>query len=250
MIDAVLLAGGGTPASGNKAFLDGAGRPMVWHVARALAGAPSIGRVVAIGPPEDLRQACGDLLADIIPETDGSIVENLISGLAVLPGAPRVLATATDIPLATPEAVEEFVEACSKEEADFYYPIVPQSVIENRYPGARKTFVRVLDGSFTGGSMFIFNPAVVPQVRDLADKMIRARKKPWIMASIVGWSTALKLTSGRLSIREVEETLGKITRLVLRAVIIRRPELALDADVEHPENLAIIRQELQKTTPG
>jgi len=250
VIDALLLAGGGDAASGNKAFMDGAGRPMVWYVARALAEAPSIGRVVAIGPPEDLRKACGDLLADVIPEAGGSVVENLVSGLAALPAAPRVLAAATDIPLATSAAVEEFLSACTKEEADFYYPIVPQSAVEDRYPGARKTFVRVLDGSFTGGSMFIFDPGVVPQVRDLADKMIRARKKPWIMASLIGWSTAMKLTSGRLSIKEVEAKLGEVTHLVLRAVIIRRPELALDADLEHPENLAIIRQELQKTIPG
>lgn len=250
MIDALLLAGGGDAASGNKAFLDGAGRPMVWYVARALAEAPPVGRIVAIGPPEDLRRACGDLLADVVPETGGSAVENLVSGLAALPAAPRVLVTATDIPLVTPDAVEEFASACTKEEADFYYPIVPQSVVEDRYPGARKTFVRVLDGSFTGGSMFIFNPGVVPQVRDLVEKMVRARKKPWIMASIIGWSTAMKLTSGRLSIKEVEAKLGEITRLVLRAVIIRRPELALDADLEHPENLAIIRRELQRTNPG
>jgi hypothetical protein len=98
--------------------------------------------------------------------------------------------------------------------------------------------------------MYLFDPAAVPQVRDLVEKMVRARKKPWIMASIIGWSTALKLTSGRLSIKEVEARLGEITRLVLRAVICRRPELALDADVEHPENLAIIRRVLRGAAPG
>src|SRR3972149_886541 len=72
--------------------------PRNGYVARALAAAPSIGRVVAIGPPEDLRKACGDLLADVIPEAGGSVVENLVSGLAALPAAPRVPAAATDIP--------------------------------------------------------------------------------------------------------------------------------------------------------
>ncbi len=248
MIDALLLAGGGTSAAGNKAFLDGAGHPLVWYVARALAEAPSVGRVVAVGPAEDLRRACGDLLAAVVPETGGSVVENLLAALAALPPAPRVLAAAADIPLLTAAVVEEFVSACAKEEADFYYPIVPQTVVQDRYPGVRKTFVRVLDGSFTGGSIFAFNPGVVPRVRELLEKMVRARKKPWIMAGIVGWSTAMKLASGRLSVAEAEARLGEITGLVLRAVVLRRPELALDADLEHPENLALIRRALQDSS--
>jgi GTP:adenosylcobinamide-phosphate guanylyltransferase len=249
-MDAVLLAGGGAAASGNKAFLEGAGRPMVWYVAQALAAAPSVGRVVAVGPVEDVRRACGDRVAEIVPDTGGSSVENLVAGLAALPPAARVLSAAADIPLLTADAVEEFLSSCANVEADFFYPIVPQSIVEDRYPGARKTFVRVLDGSFTGGSLFVFNPGVVPQVRDFVEKMVRARKKPWIMASLIGWSTAMKLTSGRLSIKEVETKLGDLTRTVLRAVVVRRPELALDADLEHPENLAIIRRELQSMTPA
>lgn len=251
-IDAILLAGGGTAAEGNKAFLDGAGHPFAWHVAHALAEAPSIGRVVAVGPPDDLRAACGPLVSEVVPEfaRGASIVENFIAALGALDRAPRAMLAAADIPLLTPEVVEEFLSACTNGEADFFYPIVPQTVLEDRYPGARKTFVRVLDGSFTGGSIYLFNPAAVPQVRDLVEKIVRARKKPWIMASIIGWSTAMKLTSGRLSIKEVEARLGEITRLVLRAVIIRRPELALDADVEHPENLAIIRRLLRGVAPG
>ena len=251
MIDALLLAGGGDAASGNKAFLDGAGRPMVWYVAKALADAPSVGRVVAVGPPEELTKAVGSLGTEIVPDSGGSSIENLIAAMNALPaGSGRVMASAADIPLLVPDAVEEFLAACTKEEADLYYPIVPQSVLEDRYPGARKTFVRVLDGSFTGGSLFVFNPGAVAPVRDLVEKMVRARKKPWIMASLIGWSTAMKLTSGRLSIKEVEARLGEITRLVLRAVIVRRPELALDADLEHPENLEIIRRELQRTSSG
>ncbi|MDR7426211.1 MAG: nucleotidyltransferase family protein [Armatimonadota bacterium] len=245
MIDALLLAGGGTAAAANKAFLDVAGRPLVWYVARALAEAPSVGRIVAVGPAEDLRRACGPILAAVVPETGSSVVENLLAALAALPPAPRVLAAAADIPLLSAAVVEEFLSACAKEEADFYYPIVPQTVVQDRYPGARKTFVRVLEGSFTGGSMFVFNPSVVPRVRELLDKMVRARKKPWIMAGIVGWSTVMKLASGRLAISEVEARLGEITGLVLRAVVLRRPELALDVDLEHPENLELIRRALQ-----
>ncbi|MBI3975300.1 MAG: hypothetical protein HY334_02810, partial [Armatimonadetes bacterium] len=145
--------------------------------------------------------------------------------------------------------VEDFLGACAKEAADFYYPIVPQSVLEDRYPGARKTFIRVVDGAFTGGSVFLFSPRVVDKVRDFAERVLRARKKPWLMAQLFGWSTVMKFSSGRLSIKDLETRAQEITGLAARAVVIRRPELALDADEEHPENLAVIRQVLRREGP-
>lgn len=254
MTDAILLAGG-DPAAPNRAFLDGAGHPMVWYVARALDGARSVGRVVGVGPPERLREACGPLLTAVVPETGGTILDNLQAGLAELlrdaaaatPGDAEgrlVMVAASDIPLLVADAVEDFLAACAKEAADFFYPIVPQTVLEERYPGARKTFIRVVDGSFTGGSVFLFNPRVVAQVRDFAAKVLRARKKPWLMAQLFGWSTVMKFSSGRLSIKEVEARAKELTGLEARAVVIRRPELALDADEEHPENLSVIRTAL------
>ncbi len=249
MIDAIMLAGGG---DASKAFLDGAGRPMVWYVAGALAKAGSVGRVVAVGPSDQLQATVGGLVDRIVPDGGGSILDNVLSGLGALAGESRqtvpeapILVAASDIPLLTSDAVEDFLAVCSKEAADLHYPIVPQSVLEDRYPGANKTFIRVIDGSFTGGSLFRFDPRVTEKVRDFAEKVLRARKKPWLMAQLFGWSTVMRFSSGRLSIKDVETRAREITGLNARAVIIRRPELALDADEEHPENLEIIRRALR-----
>lgn len=263
MPDAILLAGGGGLTDGagapgtnkasqeraNKAFLEAAGRPFIWYVARAVAGAEGIGRVVAVGPEQAIRRACGSLVAETVPEA-GTIMDNVMAAVPALPPADRVLVCATDIPLLTAEAVEEFLSACTKEEADFYYAIVPQAVLEDRYPGARKTFVRVLDGSFTGGSVMLFNPAAAGRLRGFVEKMLAARKKPWLMASLFGWSTVTKMMSGRLSIREVEQRASEVTGIVAKAVVMRRPELALDADEEKPQNLEIIRAALASAPPA
>ena len=226
---------------------------MVWYVAKALSDAGSVGRVVAVGPPDRLRDACGPMLAAVVPDAGGTILDNVVAGLTGLAPAGSsateapspVLTAASDIPLLTAETVEDFLGACAKEAAEFYYPIVPQTVLEDRYPGAHKTFIRVVDGAFTGGSLFLFDPRVADKVRDFAEKVLRARKKPWLMAQLFGWSTVMKFSSGRLSIKDLEARAREITGLDARAVVIRRPELALDADEEHPENLAIIRQMLR-----
>lgn len=243
MPDAIILAGGTAADGSNKAFLDGAGHPFVWHVAQALARTAAVARVVAVGPVERLTSACGGLLAGAVPE-HGTIMDNVVAALSALPGARHVLAVASDIPLVHPAALEEFLRGCEKEEADFYYGIVPQAVLEERYPGARKTFVRVVDGSFTGASVMLFNPAIVDRVRAFVERVLQARKKPWLLASLFGWATVMRLASGKLSIREMEARAQEVTGIVPRAVVVRHPELALDADVDRPENLAIIHREL------
>ena len=62
MVDAVIMAGGGkveplTEQEGvaNKAFIMLEGKPLVGYIISALAGAPSVGRIVRLGPPAELK---------------------------------------------------------------------------------------------------------------------------------------------------------------------------------------------------
>ena len=248
MPDAIVLAGGGgepglDPGLPNKGFIPLAGRPLVAHVVRALQSARGVGRIAAVGPAEPLRAV---LPPEITPVDDaGGIMDNVIRAITILGPAARTLVVASDIPLLTPRAVEDFLSACENNSADFHYAIVPQDVVERTYPGARKTFVRVADGTFTGGSVMLFNPAVVDRVRTFVDKVLAARKKPWLLAQLFGWSVVMKFASGRLSIAEMEEKVTEILGITARAVISPHPELALDVDVGKPENLEIIRRALE-----
>jgi len=172
-------------------------------------------------------------------------MDNVVRAITILGPAARTLVVASDIPLLTPQAVEDFLFACENNSADFHYAIVPQDAVERAYPGARKTFVRVVDGTFTGGSVMLFNPAVVDRVRTFVDKVLAARKKPWLLAQLFGWSVVMKFASGRLSIAEMQEKVTEILGITARAIISPHPELALDVDVGKPENLEIIRRALE-----
>jgi molybdopterin-guanine dinucleotide biosynthesis protein A len=248
MPDAVVLAGGGTePGLGaglaNKGFIVLAGRPLVAHVVRALQSTRSVGRIAAVGPVQALRAA---LPAEIIPVDDaGGIMGNVVRALETLGSTSRTLVVASDIPLLTPQAVEDFLFASENTTADFHYAIVPQEAMERVYPGARKTFVRVADGTFTGGSVMLFNPSVVDRVRTFVDRVVAARKKPWMLAQLFGWSVVMKFASGRLTIAEMQDKVTEILGIAARAIISPHPELALDVDVGKPENLEIIRRALE-----
>lgn len=247
MPDAIVLAGGGPepglePPVPNKGFLEIAGRPLVVHVGDALRASRGISRIAVVGPEAPIRA----LLPDVVPVPDGAgIMDNVVRAVRVLGSTVPVLVVASDLPLLTPEVVEDFLSRCEQEGADFHYAIVPQDVMLRRFPGARKTFVRVTDGTFTGGSVMLFNPAVIDRVRVFVERVIAARKKPWLLAQAFGWSIVMKFASGRLSIAEMEAKVTELLGITARAVITPHPELALDVDVGKPENVEIIAQALR-----
>ncbi len=250
MPDAIVLAGGGPepglePTVPNKGLLEIAGRPLVVHVGQALRAVPGISRIAVVGPEASIRA----LLPEVVPVADGAgIMDNVVRAVQVLGSTEPVLVVASDIPLLTPAAVEAFLSACAQADADFHYAIVPQEVMLRRFPGARKTFVRMTDGTFTGGSVMRFNPAVIERVRTFVERLLAARKKPWLLAQVFGCSIVMKFASGRLSISEMEAKVTDLLGITARAVILPHPELALDVDVGKPENLEIISQTLRSRT--
>jgi molybdopterin-guanine dinucleotide biosynthesis protein A len=243
---AVVLAGGGpepalAPGLPNKAFLEVGGQPLVRRVVDALRGCEAVTGVLVVGPPEPLRAALGAHV-DVVAER-ASLMDNLAAAVAQVAGGERVLAVASDLPLLTSEVVSAFLERCTGD-ADFYYTIVPQAAIERRFPTARKTYVKVVDGTFCGGSVLCFKAGVIDRVRPFVEQVINARKKPWMLAQLFGWATVMKFASGRLSIAEMESRAREVTGLVGRAVVVDGPELALDVDADRPENLQAILAEV------
>jgi GTP:adenosylcobinamide-phosphate guanylyltransferase len=248
MVDAIVLAGGGReaglpPGLPNKAFIEIAGRPLVGHVVEALRRSQGIDRVAAAGPPE-LRSVLPQEVT-LVPDA-GEIMDNVARAVETLGSSSMTLAAASDLPLLSASAIEEFLAACERQHADFFYPIVPKDAVTARFPTVRKTYVTLAEGTFCGAGVMLFNAAVLDRVKPFVERIIAARKKPWQMAQMFGWSIITKFFAGTLSIDEVVTRATEIVGIVVKPVIIARPELALDVDVGKPENLEAIRLELQK----
>ncbi len=252
MTDAIVLAGGGAepgldPAAPNKGFLEVGGRPLVDYVVRALQRARGIGRIAVVGPPDSLRHLFPTGLV-IMPEA-GAIMENIVRTVQLLGATDPTLVAASDIPLLTGAVVDEFLTACAEHPADFHYAVVPKDAMDRQFPAAQKTYVTLSDGAFCGGSLMRFNPAVIDRVRPFVERMILARKKPWLMAQLFGWATVMKMVSHQLSIAELVARATDVVGIAVQPVILSRPELALDVDVGKPENLELIRSALQERGP-
>lgn len=249
-VDAAVLAGGGSEpwlprGVLNKAFLNVAGRPLVDRVVEAVRKTPQVRRVVLVAPAQ-LPQAVAGLCDAVVPD-HGDLLANVQAALDALQGSDWVLLCAADLPLLSPRAVSNFLEACAAREADFYYGIVRREDLEARFPGARKTFVRVREGAFTGGSLVLLKPAGMDRVRPVVEQVVEARKNPARLASLLGPATVVRYMMGRLSVADVEQRVWELTGLRGVAVVCPDPEVALDLDAGKPENLELAERELRGT---
>jgi len=245
MLDAVVLAGGEAdpalaPGVPSKAFAPLSGRPMVEFVLGALRAARSVRRV-AIVAPMPLPPGVAASVDVAVPDR-GALLDNVAAGLSALEGPSPVLAAGADIPLLTPGAVDAFVEAGLALDAEIVYGVVRREDVLREFPGISKTFVRLREGTLTGGSLILLDPRAFARARSAIERAVRARKRPWDLARLFGLRTVLGLLTGTLQIPDLEGRVTRLTGVRARALVCRTPEIAIDVD--SPETLSLVRGRL------
>jgi CTP:molybdopterin cytidylyltransferase MocA len=229
----------------HKALIPIAGEPMILHVARSLADSGYVQHlvIVGLGPEEDVAFP---LPATFVPEA-GGIVENFLAGAAALeqiaPGAERLILCSTDIPLVTGEMIRYLVDTALASGADICYTVVQREVMEARFPGSGRTFVRLKEGQFAGGDVHVINPAVLSSNRQLMDEILGARKNYLAQARIIGVGFLLKLLLRRLTIADGERKGEQIFGVPCHVLPARYAELGMDVD--KPRQLDQVRADME-----
>lgn len=244
-LDAVVLAGRANEGKLKcaspeawEALIDIAGRPMLQYVVDALESASSIGEIIVVGPGEVFRDRIRSARARYIPQ-GGSMIDNLSRGFEALSGCDKGLICTCDIPLITPRVVDGFTAECEAEDADFYYPVVRREMAERFYPGVKRTYATVADGTFTGGNMFVARLKTAGKLRKTLEFLVENRKKPLRMAAVLGVPFIVKLLFRRLSIREAEAKVFRLYGVRAKAVLTAFPEIGIDVD--KPSDLDLAR---------
>ncbi|NPV26904.1 MAG: NTP transferase domain-containing protein [Firmicutes bacterium] len=247
-IDAVVLAGSlntgplreCSPAR-NEALIPIGGHPMVEYVVKALQDLSQIDRVVIAGPVAELRFLYGNNPSVGLAESGATAIESLQNALKTLtqmshgqvngdPGVKQVLVATSDIPLITPEAIENFLQLCARRPGDLHYPVVPREANERKYPGVKRTYVKLKDGTFTGGNLFLVNPAIVERCAAIAQEIVRRRKNPVALSRLFGLGFVLKFLFRQLTLKEAEEKVSELLGIRGIAVISTYPEVGVDVD--------------------
>ncbi|MDQ2858883.1 MAG: NTP transferase domain-containing protein, partial [Candidatus Eremiobacteraeota bacterium] len=144
-LTAVVLAGGPrdelsdrVPGAPNKAFVPIAGVTLVERTIAALRRTPRVANIVAVAPLEAHAFAALRGAGDIRPG-GATMAESLRSGLRGLPPDDLVLVCASDLPVLTRAALEEFIALAQRREADIVYACVERRTHAARFPDVPHT---------------------------------------------------------------------------------------------------------------
>lgn len=244
-MDVVVLAGARNDgklkdytSEKHEALIKIKNRPMIDYVIEAVQNAQKTDRIIVVGPSKDLV-AYND--SDVILlEAHGSFLDNIRKGLTKTGSGEYVLIVTSDIPLITSDVIDEFISSCSPKEADIFYPIIPREKNNSSFPEIERTYVRLSEGTYTGGNIVIINSEVFQKALPILEKIISLRKKPFKLIRLLGIKFIFKYIIGFLSITDVEERASEIIGYKGLSKIVEHPEVGFDVD--KPSDLQQIRK--------
>ncbi len=252
-IDAIITAGGKpAPAEplyphsqGNyKAFLDIHGKPMIQWVLEALDASQLVERIFVVGLPAftDLKTRKPLVL---VPDR-GGMLENIQAGVEEIlkdrPQTRKVLAGTSDIPAITPQMVDWLVERVMESDNDIYYTVIQKESMEARYPGSRRSYVRLKDMEVCGGDLNAIDTSVIGSNTAIYNRLISARKSAFRQAALLGYDTLFLLLLHQMSLADAVEQVSKRLGIRGRAIVSPYPELGMDVD--KPHQLEILQRDL------
>lgn len=249
-MDAIILAGGlnsgplrRVSQAQYEAEIEIAGRPMLDYVILALKNVQTITRIVVVGSASMLSEEIRSSI-DLIASPGDSLIDSLTNGLDTLSTDEPVLVLTSDIPLISKEAVEDFLRRCRERSGDVYYSFVSKELNEEKYPGVQRTYVKLSDGTFTGGNLVLLAPGIIKGNRELLFKAAALRKKPLQLGKMLGWRCLVYLLLGKLTIRAIEERVLKMFMINAIGIISPYPEVGIDVD--KPSDLKLAKEVLSK----
>jgi NDP-sugar pyrophosphorylase family protein len=254
-MDAVVTAGGipqedellypytlGKP----KALLEIGGKPMVQWVLDALSSAKKVENVVMIGLTGESGVTCTKPLTYIANKI--SMIENILGGinkvLEINPSATRVLMVSSDLPAITSDMIDWEIETTLPTDVDLCYTVVKREVVEARYPGSRRTYVKLKDVEVCGGDLHVLHTSVVSMSPEIWERLIATRKNPVKQAAIIGFDTLFLMAFRVLTLEQAVKKVATRLKMTGKAVVCPYAEIAMDVD--KPNQLEMMRVDLMR----
>ena len=238
-VSVIIIAGGGdrhglarSQGVAHPSLVKIAGRSIIAAMVEAFQGAPGVAEVIVVSAPEvlaELPREVGKVAAG------GAATENISRGLFKA-SKDWVIIAPGDMPWLSSAAVGDFLTAAQATGADLVYPIVSQQDYNARYPGGRRTYVTLREGTYTGGNLVLARRSFLQGLLPLIHRLFEYRKNPLLLARVLGVGFVVKMLLKRLEIRSIEQRARQLTGGRAVALPIARPELAFDVD--RPEDLA------------
>ncbi len=228
-MDVLILAGGKCSPelqrlSGveTRAMLPIHGRPIVELIADRLS---SFGDLVMVGGPTTHSWKS--------VEPGGNFIESLERGLQAVSTESFLLSTG-DLPYITEESVSDFISRADPS-ALLNYPIVHLQACNLKYPGMKRTTIKLREGCFTGGNIALANSSLMRRALPMIGNAYAMRKSPSRLAKLVGLGTLFRVLLGQslpssLPLATLEARVSRLLEAPVKAIITEYAELGADID--------------------
>lgn len=243
-MDCVIVAGGvpgpddplypytqGKP----KAMLEIRGRTLIEYVAAAFHAAQQVENITIVGLGDD-RGLTFPQPMQHVPD-QGGMISNAIAGIEAAqrlnPSAQNLILSTTDIPLITGAMIDEWLEQCHPYDHLLYHTFVPAPLMQQRFPGSKRTFTKLKGMEITGGDVILVQPRIIHTNRALWHAAANARKHPWKLARLVGFTTLFKFLTRQLSLSDLELIGQRLLGAPIKIILARHAELGMDGDKPH-----------------
>ncbi len=235
-MDAIVLAGGPhdelaahTPGAPNKAFVEINGATLVERTLRALRDSAGVGRIVVVAPPS-VHQSAALALADDVRADGVRIRDSLRSGLAGSDPDADLLISASDLPVLTPRAVDDYIARAEAANADLTYGCLEKATHLAAFPEAPHTWAHLRDGDYCGTGFITMKPRVWPALERVIERLGEARKNPLKLASLFGWRILWRYALKRLTVAQAEARASYVIGAPVRAVVSPYAEIGINVD--------------------
>ncbi|HHW62094.1 MAG TPA: NTP transferase domain-containing protein [Syntrophomonadaceae bacterium] len=251
--DAIILAGGKNSDElkemapcDNEGLIFIGNYPMIYYVYRAVRSSQLIRNIIICGPEGELKKHLPQDDERLFFTTSGdNAMESFQHGVEALKKieiSPMVLALPTDIPFITTEAIDDFLRRGAEMQADFCYPVTTKEANDLKFPGVKRTYVRLKDGILTGGNLFLIRSEIIPDCLEIGTQLVERRKNPVAMGRLFGPGLVIKYLFHCLDIAMIEKRFYKMLGIRGRGII--SPYAEIGVDVDKPSDLQLARNYL------
>lgn len=217
---------------------------MLLRVLRTLRDSPHVDRlIVSIDDPAAAEAvpeiaswvATGELT---LHRSLSSPARSVLSVLDDLDDSAPLLVTTADHALLDAAILGHFLDASDRSEADLLVGLVARSVLEARFPGAPRTYLRFRDDAYSGANLFSFRTAAARQAALFWRRAESLRKQPWRLVGVFGPAALALFLLGRLSIDQALQRASQ--RIGAKVDAVQLPFAEAAVDVDKPEDLELV----------
>ena len=255
LMDAVIMAGGKMAIddplyyespTGARSLIEVKGKPMVQWVVDALNASNAVAEIYLVGLTPEIGITSTKPLHHIPDQ--GGMFENIRAGVIQAseehPQRSKFMVVSADIPAIQSEMVNWVAEnVIQNPDQLVYYTVIPQTVMDERFPNANRSYVPLKDIAVCGGDLHAVDKSFFDKERPIWHKLTKARKHPLHQAWLIGFDTLFMIALRTVTLEGAAKKVCSRLDFDGKAFVSPYAELGMDAD--KPHQLAILRQHME-----